>query len=135
MGFRPSSIKIPFLLWSSFFLIRLFYVNYSPVQDEVPPPITLQQIVMSLPWASHGGSLCIGLSTSLLKTFCLKNFFMGLLQFVWEVDIKNNVRLCLNQMGVRLTHNHVIPSAARNPYDVASYKNHHRDSWVQNASE
>ncbi len=30
---------------------------------------------------------------------------------------------------------HVIPSAARNPYDGSSMKLHHRDSSAQNASE
>gem|GEM_PF-4762362 len=59
----------------------------------------------------------------------------SLLQFVWEVDITRNIRLSLNQMRVHLSRNNVIPSAARNPYDVASYKNHHRDSSAQNASE
>jgi hypothetical protein len=30
---------------------------------------------------------------------------------------------------------HVIPNAAKKPYDAASYKNHHRDASTQNPSE
>jgi hypothetical protein len=33
---------------------------------------------------------------------------LGLLQFVWEVDLTHNVWLCLNQIRGHLTRNHVI---------------------------